>query len=279
MKEIKSTYDYSIFKKLEGNRTTSIARINKIRKSIMEVGYITSPILVNENMEIIDGQGRFEALKMLGLPIEYIVQPGINIKECIAMNVYQTNWSLLDYIQSYAEKGLQSYKYLVEVMNKFPLIKGTDAYSITLFGTNGFDSKKVKAGELEITEEQYNKMIEMMNYVYPIMQKYYNVTRVGLIVRGMLHCYNIEGLDRDRLKNKVEDALALGKVPPIPTVPEAVQFLEEIYNKNKQGQTLYVYTEYRKMAEERETRGVRIHNERLKKMYQSFNTEDTENDK
>ena len=32
--------------------------------------------------------GRYEALKELNLPIEYIVQPGINIKECIAKLLY-----------------------------------------------------------------------------------------------------------------------------------------------------------------------------------------------
>ena len=41
---------------IQGNRITSVGRINKIKRSIMQVGYITSPILVNENMEIIDGQ-------------------------------------------------------------------------------------------------------------------------------------------------------------------------------------------------------------------------------
>lgn len=274
MKEILVSKDYNQFKKLEGNRITSVGRINKIKKSIMEVGYITSPILVNENMEIIDGQGRFEALKELGLPIEYIVQSGINIKECIAMNIYQTNWNLMDYIQSYADKGIQSYIYVVEAMKKYPLIKGTDAYSIALFRTSRFDIQKVKAGELEITEEQYKNMIEILDYIYPLVEKYNHVVRVGLIIRAMLYCYDIEGIDRNRLKRKVEDILELNKIPPIPTIPEAVQFLEEVYNKNKQGQNLYLYTEYRKMVEERESRGLKVHNEKLKRMYQSFNLED-----
>lgn len=274
MKEIKSTYNYNMFKKLQGNRATSIARINKIKKSIMEVGYITSPILVNENMEIIDGQGRFEALKQLELPIEYIVQSGISVKECIAMNIYQTNWVLLDYINSYADKGIQSYIYLIRGMKKYPLIKGSYAYAITLYGTDGFNTRALKNGELEISETQYKEMIEKLEYINPIIQKYGNIKRIGLITRAMLHCYNIKGIDRKRLKQKVEEILEWGKIPPIPTVQEAVQFLEEIYNKNKPCETLYIYTEYRKATEERELRGIMLHNEKIKKMYQSFDLEE-----
>ena len=73
-KKIYITKDYSIFKKLTGNRSTELERITKICDSIREVGYITSPILVNENMEVIDGQGRLEAFKELGIPVEYIIE-------------------------------------------------------------------------------------------------------------------------------------------------------------------------------------------------------------
>ena len=59
--------DYSQFKYLGGNR--DITHSKKLLESITQNGYFNVPILVNENMEIIDGQGRFEALKMLGLPI------------------------------------------------------------------------------------------------------------------------------------------------------------------------------------------------------------------
>ena len=119
MKEIKVTNEYDKFKKLKGNRAVTEKRKEKIKNSILKVGYITSPILVNDKYEIIDGQGRFEALKELQLPIEYIIQDNIGITECVAMNIHQTNWSLLDYIQSYADKGIQSYQYIVDLMKEF----------------------------------------------------------------------------------------------------------------------------------------------------------------
>ncbi|MBQ2600753.1 ParB N-terminal domain-containing protein [bacterium] len=65
------TTDYDKFKTLDGNRTVEKSRVNKILKSINDNGYIHCPIIVNERMEIIDGQGRLEAVKQLGIPVEY----------------------------------------------------------------------------------------------------------------------------------------------------------------------------------------------------------------
>lgn len=67
------TKKYSQFKRLDSNRTVKTGRVNKIKQSIEKVGYVQSPIIVNEKMEVIDGQGRLEALKQLQIPVDYIV--------------------------------------------------------------------------------------------------------------------------------------------------------------------------------------------------------------
>ena len=106
--QIYETDDYSVFRKLAGNRYTKGEK--KIIQSISDVGYVRNPILVNEKMEIIDGQNRFEALKTLGYPIQYIMQAGIGLRECRALNIGQTNWGTWDYIESYAAQGNESYQ-------------------------------------------------------------------------------------------------------------------------------------------------------------------------
>lgn len=84
--EIQRTNNYYMFKRLEGNRFVDPKKVNKLKKSIDEVGYISNPIIVNEKMEVIDGQHRLEALKELGKPVEYIVQKNLDIKEVLFMN-------------------------------------------------------------------------------------------------------------------------------------------------------------------------------------------------
>lgn len=277
MKEIKSTTNYEMFKKLEGNRATTVARVNKIKKSIMTVGYITSPILVNENMEIIDGQGRFEALKELRLPVEYIVQKGLNVKECIAMNIYQTNWKVIDYIKSYAAKGNPDYLRLTSLMTEFPLVATTEIMAIALFELGRFDPLKVREGNLEISEEQYEEAREKLKFIYPIAKEYKSITRIRLILNAMLYCLYIPGIDKYRLKTKVISILETGKIPPIPTVDEAMQLMEEIYNRNSKRETFYIYTEYRKRSEERERRGLDVLKKKQKDFYKYVETKEEEN--
>lgn len=265
MKEIKVTNNYEIFKRLDGNRSTDNKRVEKIKKSILKVGYITSPILVNENMEIIDGQGRFEALKQLQLPIEYIVQNNIGIKECVAMNVYQTNWKVADYINSYADRGVESYVYIRNLMEQFN-IPNISIIAVATLGVSVFNGDLLRAGLLEITQEQYDKAKKKLEFFKEILEGYNDISRINLFVKGLLYCTEIEGIDLNRLKEKSLETLEYGKLPPIPSIEETIQFIEEIYNKNSKRPTLYIYTEYRKQVEERLAKSFRKLNER-KRMY------------
>ena len=60
---------------------------------------------MNEKLQIIDGQHRFTALKELGFPIEFIIDEGIGVKECRAINEDRRNWSTMDYVISYSKSG------------------------------------------------------------------------------------------------------------------------------------------------------------------------------
>ncbi len=106
---IYSTNDYSVFKKLNGNRGILENRKALLVRSISERGWIRNPIVVNENMEVIDGQGRLEALRELGRPVEYVVAKGATISDCIALNIKQTNWKSNDYVKCYADMGNENY--------------------------------------------------------------------------------------------------------------------------------------------------------------------------
>ena len=114
--------DYSKFKYLIGNRNLTETRKKRIMSSIQKVGYVMNPIIVNEKMEIIDGQGRHAACKELGLPIYYVIAEGAGTDECVNLNIGQTNWGLLDYIKYYADIGNDEYKGLVLLIETYPKI-------------------------------------------------------------------------------------------------------------------------------------------------------------
>lgn len=241
-KTIERTNNYSLFKKLKGNRDIAPKRIQKIIESINSVGYITSPIIVNEKYEIIDGQGRFEALKELGLPVEYVIHKGAGIDECLSMNIHQSNWTITDYVKSYAERGIKSYIYLKELMDLFPSINVLNLVMACSETTKR--SYKIYKGELLITEEQYNKAIKKLEYVVDIVPKikYLNGS-INPLVSSILICYSMEDVDLDRLKDKLLTESNL--MTPWNSVPTCLQSIEDIYNKNL-GYPIFIYTEYRK---------------------------------
>ena len=70
--KIHVTSDYDQFTYLVGNRDI----VNKHVKSLsaeIDNRDLEIPIIVNEKMEVCDGQHRLEAYKVLGKPVPYIV--------------------------------------------------------------------------------------------------------------------------------------------------------------------------------------------------------------
>lgn len=82
------TNDYSIFKSIMGNRTINLKNVNNIINNIKKNGLLPTVIIVNEKMEVIDGQHRLQALKELNLPVYYQIKEGLSINDCIAYNIW-----------------------------------------------------------------------------------------------------------------------------------------------------------------------------------------------
>lgn len=166
--ETKTTNDYSIFKTLEGNRAVNDKRVKKIIESIQRVGWIHCPIIVNDKMEIIDGQGRLEALRRLGMPVEYMVVPGTTIDDCRAMNDTATTWVSREFVESFATTGNKSYQRLKQMMDMYEV-----DVRIVLRAMNRApkDMKKVKSGEFVMEDLDFGRGLKML----PIYKGYWKV--------------------------------------------------------------------------------------------------------
>ena len=148
-----TTNDYSIFKRLPGNRDIPESRISKIVESIQSIGWVHNPIIVNEKMEVIDGQGRLTALQRLKMPVEYVVAPGAGNKECIYMNMNMVNWKLPDFVKSYAEQGNENYQRLLSLMERYAN-GNLNIISTALYRISKAKLRDIKEGTLQLTEEQ-----------------------------------------------------------------------------------------------------------------------------
>jgi hypothetical protein len=122
--DVFETTEYSAFKTLDGNRNLNPANLARLKKSMQEE-LLQVPIIVNEKMEIIDGQHRFESCKDLGLPLCFIIVKGYELPQVHKLNAIARNWSLHDYLNSYADLGLNDYMLAKKFLLKYKIPMNT----------------------------------------------------------------------------------------------------------------------------------------------------------
>ena len=118
--QVHTTKDYSMFKPIEGNRNKNLLHINRLIISMKE-RLLFTVIIVNEKYEIIDGQHRFDAIKELGFPLNYIIMKGYGLNEVQRLNSNSSNWSTSDYLQAYCNLGYVDYIRLSKFITKHKL--------------------------------------------------------------------------------------------------------------------------------------------------------------
>lgn len=106
--------NYDKFRFLESNRMVDFRHVRRLKKSIADIGLI-EPIVVNDHLEVIDGQHRLQALKELDEPVTYIVSHSADKATVMDVNNTQKNWSLSDYVTSQAIDN-PNYKALTAVI-------------------------------------------------------------------------------------------------------------------------------------------------------------------
>ena len=201
--KVRCTQNYRLFKTIEGNR--NLDHVNKIIKSIQKVGLFVQPILVNQRMEIIDGQHRFSACRELGLPVYYIIQDDIGLKEVKALNMASKNWSTKNYIHSYAAGNNSiDYIYLEQIMKAYPWATVKIVGCAFQWQTGGGIHGKIKDGEFKCTTEQYQNAIKALDYVDSVREQINTVTgSKEHYLFAIVFCYFCELVDNDYLLKKI----------------------------------------------------------------------------
>lgn len=152
--EIHSTNDYSIFKTVKGNRKIYPKHVANLMSSILKKNMLAeNPILVNESMEIIDGQHRLQAAKGLSIPIYYLILDAGKLAEVQQLNSYTRTWMTQDYLDSYISTGSPKYIELKEFLNEYGF--SIEAGFNLLFGDSRGDVyREFREGKFNFTDEQ-----------------------------------------------------------------------------------------------------------------------------
>lgn len=266
MMNVYETDNYKKFKKLLDNREVKPQRIKSIIESIQRVGYIVSPLTVNEKFEVIDGQGRLAAAESLSLPVYYIVVPGIGINECRAMNLHQSNWTVKDFIDSYAKSGNLDYIHLRNLLTEYDKKLGVNAiYSLVSgagYSAGGKIMDKIRNGKLTFTQKEYEKARKMCAYMDEFTSIFSRFGgRKDIYYGAVRFMLTVEGCDKEALKTRAFRRQAT--IIPAATTEQAVACLEDCYNY-RAAKKIYFTAEYRKWADDKEKEKRKTRTEREK---------------
>lgn len=226
------TEDYSIFKRLVGNRDIPESRIAKIVESIQTIGWVHNPIIVNEKMEVIDGQGRLTALQRLKMPVEYIIAEGAGNTECVYMNMNMVNWGLADFIKSYAEQGNENYQRLLTLIEKYAG-GSLDIISTAVYRVSKAKTRDIKSGVLQLTEEQYRDAIPRLEFIKPLLEKLNEKRLPGsikVLMQTLIYYFDYPEVDKERLAYSVEKYIY--NATPWVLNEDCEREVENVYNYN-----------------------------------------------
>ncbi len=131
------TTEYGRFKFMKGNRDLVESKIKKIIKAIESGVDILkySPIIVNKDMEIIDGQHRFAVSKQLKQNVYYVIKEDADLSIVPAINSNSSKWRTADFLASYIDLSKVPYKQLQAFMESFPKMSIPTAAKMLHAGT------------------------------------------------------------------------------------------------------------------------------------------------
>lgn len=169
MTTIQRTTDFNLFKRISGNRTKNRAQIDKLTASFSESPELfkATPIIVNERMEVIDGQHRLEAAKALDQAIYYIIVDGLSLPDIQKLNSSTKTWTPVDYAISFSEKGNKHYQAYLDFKRKYHLTHETLVafLAIEKGGTpTVFRAGKFKTEDIDLSDKICGQLVEIQEF-------------------------------------------------------------------------------------------------------------------
>lgn len=224
--EVFKTKNYSIFKNLLGNRVIDKTNLARLKNSMNDIGTIDIPIIVNENYEVIDGQHRLQACKDLNREVCYMVIKGCSLKEVHKLNTIGKKWGFYDYLEAYANAGLQDYQIAKRFVDKYKF-----GYVETLAMLGGCDRIDFIDGKLKIKD--YQDAIQKAESI-KMIAPYYSGFKRRSFVMAMLKCFDIEGFSIATFTQKL--SIQRTKMVDCATLNQYLMLIEDIYNYKSRGE-------------------------------------------
>lgn len=221
--QVHTTTDYFLFKPIGGNRNKNLFHINRLKKSMAE-NYLFTVIIVNEKLEIIDGQHRFDVIQELGLPLHYIICKGYGLNEVHILNANSKNWTMDDYLEGYCNLDYKDYILYRDFKEKYNI--GHNECQLLL--SENFHMKcreNFIKGEFKVTA--LLKATKIMEQIL-LLQPYYSGVRRRTFIYTMNSLLNTPNFEFTEFIQKLK--LQPTAMVDCVNVAQYKSLIEEIYN-------------------------------------------------
>jgi hypothetical protein len=238
------TTNYDMFRSLSGNRVVNPFNVRLIVDSIKSHGYLSSVVIVNENMEVIDGQHRINAAKEAGMPVLYAISQGYGVHEVQVLNSNAKNWTRKDYLSSYCELGLEPYIKLKAFWEMYPMLNLTSVLNILaltdisnvsttkMIKISGAESKssrmvtsKFKSGGFEIPNLELS--VEIADHICQFADIYPGYNRTSFVAAIVFFMKNEHYKPSEMISKLLLQPTSLVDCP---SEAQYKELLEKIYN-------------------------------------------------
>lgn len=223
------TTDYSLFEYLSNNRDVNRGHVDALKKAFEEYGNLTKvqPVLVNERMQIIDGQHRFEACKELGAPIFYMIVPGLGVQEARKMNILHKGWTVADYAKSYATGGNRHYQTFLDLQEEY-------GYNHSVMLAYCYGSRETKGMFVDFREGHFNiphppyvrERLDMLKAVEEVVGS--RLAKEKVFALAFLRVSQAEGFKLPRMLKKLAERK--DSLRQYTNIEDAMRQFEEVYN-------------------------------------------------
>lgn len=232
------TTNYDQFRILTDNRDVNTLHVKRLVDSFNE-RHLVCPIIVNEKMEVIDGQHRLQASKETGVPVYYIQVPGYGIKEVQRLNANQKNWTKLDFLEMYCAQGKRAYIDFKAFMEQFPDLSFQACERILTGLAHGSRSTNMEGKSVHMKDFQEGKLVipnpglsfknarKLMDF-----KEFYDGFSRGAFVSAVLPLFKSKNYDHKEMIYKL--SVAPKKLSHCQNVPQYRMLLEDIYNWKRQ---------------------------------------------
>ena len=233
-KEIKNKYfktkNYSMFKKVRGNRDVDPVHVARIVKLIAQRD-TKNPIIVNKKMEVLDGQHTLEARKQLGLDVYYLISESTDALDVAAMNTGKRNWGLKNHLDMHCDRGKPDYQivrskmiqYKTPIGETIALMLGQAQVKNEVTQDFKLGKFKIPAGGLANFDKVAKELVQISKSIDPFAKQ---------IKRQLIRAYMIISKHKDWNFERLKAAMKSkgGKLSAVTSRDEYIEQIEKIYN-------------------------------------------------